>query len=104
MTPETKAALEESIAHWGANVAAKTPESVSLGGGYCPLCALYYPNECRGCPVMRAKKKPYCEKTPYQTARQCFLVWRKNGFVDARDHWRKAAQAEVDFLNSLLPA
>lgn len=102
MDKMTLTALKDSIKHWQSNVRRK-PENAKMGASNCALCSLFNTarrkpeNICRGCPVMKATGLRHCGGTPY------------SGAVDARrfagaGQWRVAAQAELDFLRSLLPA
>lgn len=84
MDPATLVALKGSIAKW---------EGIVAGGpeGDCPLCLMFFrgrPIEdiCVGCPVMERTGRRMCRGTPY---------WD--------DTNPKQAQAELDFLKSLLP-
>lgn len=99
-------ALRESIAHWERNVAAETPEDVRLGAENCACCAAVYDNiesDCIGCPIHEKTGKSYCVGTPYEKADVAFFSWLHKNTDATRDAWRVAAQAELDFLRSLLP-
>jgi len=110
MTDQTKSeALEASILHWQENVKAETPDDVQVGADECALCELYYYDaDCEGCPVAD-KGDPGCVGSPYMVARDALYIWAscltdpddKTAWLAARDEFRKAAQAEVDFLISL---
>ncbi len=101
MDDRTRAALEESIKHWEENAAAETPEGVSTGAENCPLCYLFFDANCQGCPVRRKTGEAACTGSPYNEAYFALHDWAKDG--KSRDIYRMAAQAEVDFLRSLLP-
>jgi hypothetical protein len=113
MKLETLIALNESIEHWERVVANPTEEAI--GGSKCALCLLFNPlvkgskayvedeiiaaarnRACEGCPVMARTGERLCNATPYYA-------------VEALDHasnsdeYLTAAQAELDFLISLLP-
>lgn len=104
-------ALEASILHWQENVKAETPGEVRLGVSDCALCDLYSPpcaDECKGCPVSEKAGDVCCRKTPYSAAYTAWISWKYTNpnsdgdtLLAARDEFRKAAQAEVDFLISL---
>lgn len=92
MDEKTLEALKGSIRKWEAIVAGT---GVDEGGDNCPLCQLfsfscdegdYY---CYGCPVMLKTGHDDCRTTPY-------YAYRANKTTEN-------AQAELDFLKSLLP-
>ena len=100
MDAETLEALKGSIAKWEAIVAGTMEDE---GVDNCPLCQRFHacfrtlPGECcQGCPVDAFSGRG-CAKTPY-------VDWGQFG-VDkvSTDEHRAAAQAELDFLKSLLP-
>jgi hypothetical protein len=104
MTPEALTALRASIKHWQDNVAAETPDDASIAAGDCALCdAFHDEGQCTGCPVFNLTGKPQCRKTPYANASFWFEAWEDNPSIKNITEWRKAAQAELDFLISLLP-
>lgn len=86
MPPAVLEAPLGSIAKWEGIVAGTTRDE---GARNCPLCQMFAapPLFCRGCPVMVRTGRPACQSTPY---------YNYNGRVDR-------AQAELDFLRSLLP-
>ncbi len=101
MDYRTLTALKASIEKWERNARAETPEAVTTGPSKCPLCKLFWHINCEGCPVAVAVDATCCERTPYIKAEALHYFW-SIGDVTA-DAFRKAAQAEVDFLKSLLP-
>lgn len=112
MDEKTRAALEASIQHWRENVNAASPDGVSVHGKDCALCRVFLDSgNCAGCPVRRASGKKLCRGTPYVAAvsaraKWAAAFWRGDhaASLDARrKQWRAAAQAELDFLISLLP-
>lgn len=80
MDEVTFAALNASIEAWELKLVTKDPRKIKMGRAWCPLCLLFNTrgmsddDTCYGCPVS-----------------------------SARNAWRAAAQAEIDFLRSLLP-
>lgn len=111
MEPATLAALRGSIAKWRAIV---DGTGADHGTSNCPLCQMFYDSDeyddegnlrdCIGCPVYDHTGEDNCCGTPF--ARWAMLVrdqsvetGRYAQDVVARD----AAQAELDFLISLLP-
>lgn len=104
MTPKVREALEASIKHWEKNRDVLTPSDVSYSPENCALCQLFFyghPNRCIGCPIRGRTGRPLCEDTPYEDAVNARNDW-KNGYASQED-FQAAAQAEVDFLKSLLP-
>ena len=103
MDEATLAALRGSIAKWEAIV---DGTGVDKGSDNCPLCHLFIDmasidDECEKCPVMLETGLYSCKGTPYVTQ------WLQVGDFDisAKTPQQKAAaQAELDFLKSLLPA
>lgn len=106
MDKETLEALKASIAKWERNAVAEKPEDYKTAATDCPLCGifLFKPLSCSGCPVSVETGRAGCDDTPFDDALEAHDDW-----MDARDSQafgeaaRKAAQAEVDFLKSLLP-
>lgn len=103
MDAKTLEALQGSVAKWEAIVA-----NTGTNGGTsdCPLCQLYNVNrlfvdKCRGCPVMESTGLQLCDDTPYieyeRAEEDCCGDEELAELVPL-------AQAELDFLRSLLPA
>lgn len=101
MNQETREALLASIAHWerikkGVDTAWRSHD--------CALCLLFNNTDeestCEGCPVYDATGQIYCRDTPY-----CAFVRYVNAhpFGANKKTFEELAQAEVDFLKSLLP-
>jgi hypothetical protein len=112
MNPKALKALKASIHHWRENVAAERPEGVALGPDYCALCRAFqlpfsadsdrvFP--CNGCPVKMRTGRERCNGTPYEAAEDAHTAWYVTEGHYERDGWREVAQAELDFLISLLP-
>lgn len=100
MDPETLEALKGSIAKWEGIVSGTMHDE---GADNCALCQRFHacfrtiPGECcQGCPVNAVSGRG-CDNTPY-------AHW---GMMEidrvSTDEHRDAAQAELDFLKSLLP-
>lgn len=98
MDAETLEALKGSIEKWEKIVAGTDKDRGRMN---CPLCQLFHPaymrrpaggELCDGCPVKAASGRSFCCGTPYD----CYVT---AGGEDKT----KAAQAELDFLRSLLP-
>jgi hypothetical protein len=101
MDKRTLTALQGSIEKWKRVLAEEI-----VGDGYedCPLCALFHPlsvdiglsspDACNGCPVKEKTGKSLCTGSPYE------------GYAEALDNEEdtgEMAEAELDFLRSLLP-
>lgn len=101
MTPATLEALKGSIAKWEGIVAGTMADE---GVDNCPLCQRFHicfrniPGECcQGCPVNVASNNKGCMTTPYDE-----WSYLDTPVAKTNEH-RAAAQAELDFLKSLLP-
>lgn len=107
MDEKTLEALKASIRHWEENVAAETVDKASTFAEDCELCEefqLTAMGGCPDCPVMIATGFPFCRQTPYWKAVASYDFWGCDPHnAESRDAFRKAAQAELDFLRSLLP-
>jgi hypothetical protein len=90
MDKKTLAALKRSIKKWKRNAAGKPAKT---GCADCPLCVLFWEDNCRGCPVYKHTGRIDCRETPYV---QEALFLQGENFV-------KNSQKEVEFLESLLP-
>ena len=104
MSPETLTALKASIKHWEENVAAETPDKASSQPEDCALCSAFAfgsRHECTGCPVRDRTKQSCCEGSPYVDADYFLKRWGRD--AEYKTAFRAAAQAELDFLRSLLP-
>lgn len=106
---ETRAALLASIKHWEENRDARHPDDVHLFSDSCPLCALFNTAEhrkigldCVGCPVREKTGRDTCDDSPWEDAYAKWQLWQRK--LGSRTAFKKAAQAEIDFLRSLLPA
>ena len=96
MNEVTRAALEESIAHWKRLGTEEAYLGESTGAVDCPLCALFIlrNDKCNGCPVMKKTGVHECRNTPYLRARRAFLH-------GPSAEWRDAQDAMIQFLESL---
>lgn len=103
MDNETLIALKASIKHWEKNVAAKRRIDASTVAKACALCCMFEISDgsCAGCPVRNVSGQGGCNGTPFWDASDAYDAWSRG--LGTRDEWRKAAQAELDFLKSLLP-
>lgn len=99
MNPLTLKALEQSIEKWIDNTKALTPDAYQTSANDCPLCNLFFDDDCFGCPVAMDTHRPRCLDTPYDKAN-----WSQHpDIADFRAAAHEAAQLEVDFLKGLLP-
>ncbi len=101
MKSEVRAALERSIAKWQG--IADGTRYVSTGSEDCALCQVSK-DDCSDCPVMEKTGKKCCKGTPWGA----FSLWvlQTNDPIYLKPHHKKGrrlAQAEADFLKSLLP-
>ena len=111
MGPRTREALEASIRHWKENAAAENPNDANVFGEACPLCHIFYKGrgDCEGCPVANATGFGLCERTPWGDASKAWGAWAHDhendgpDFAALRAEFRRAALAEVEFLESRLP-
>ena len=112
MNAETLAALKASIAKWEKNVRVRKADNVKAGVFECHLCELFnsletpFGEECVGCPVGAHTGSKFCSGTPYDAALYALRNWDQcdsENIPASRNAFRAAAQAEVDFLRSLLP-
>jgi len=93
MDEKTLTALNASITKWERRASGDHNEH--LGMISCPLCKVFHGEyrgegkSCQGCPVFESTGSRYCEDTPYTK------YYRKRTTANA--------QAELDFLKSLLP-
>lgn len=115
MTPNTHAALEDSIAHWQRLYSiisdphldtTERKRKASIEGYYsddCPLCALFLSDEtldgdgcstCDDCPVAEHSGQNLCDGTPWDDARGALEL--------GQQHREGQVLAEVDFLKRLL--
>lgn len=119
MDEQTITALRKSIEHWRQN--AEGPmEEVTIGGGDCELCNVFYycsseeAPVCSGCPVMERTGKVGCSDSPYSNVYFALGTYERikkadaatltvNTLADAEATFRAAAKCELDFLISLLP-
>ena len=98
MTKTTLEALNKSIEHWTRLSTEKAEEGEGIGVDYCALCQEFYSNEgCKGCPVAARIKDDYCVGSPYDGARNAFML---KGLSSAE--FKNAAKKELKFLQSLL--
>lgn len=105
MDNTTLEALNESIKHWEENRDAEQHGAVATGIKACALCGLFREVDCKGCPVENKTKQMGCINTPYYAALEAKDDWEWADEDESRkaETFRDAAQAEVDFLKSLLP-
>lgn len=96
MKSRTRRALLGSIKKWEAIVAGTGEDHRTEN---CPLCEMFYKDSCKDCPVMLSTGDNYCENSPY-------VYWDEHRYgriVEDCPECLRLAQAELDFLKSLLP-
>ncbi len=96
MNAETLEALKASIRKWRENAAVDDLADANTGAKGCPLCRVFYHNDCAGCPVMEETGEECCDDTPYIAADAAL----KRKDLPA---FKEASLEEVAFLESLLP-
>lgn len=95
-----KKTLEASITEWERKRIAQYPGGVN--SNYCPLCDLYGNDGCLGCPIYDAGFEG-CKDTPWFMTRIKLSNWGlEPNNPTFYQEWKDAAQAEIDFLKSLL--
>jgi hypothetical protein len=115
MSPELRA-LKDSIRKWEDIVAGTGADK---GAQNCPLCEMFYgemfyyvgqDGRCAGCPVFLATGDTDCAASPYLEWTMEARSIHGSRFNDGRIGWFATtpelialAQAELDFLRSLLP-
>lgn len=97
MNAKTLKALRGSIAKWQAIVAGMGRDAAEQN---CPLCEMFINNGCISCPVAESVGYTHCLATPYVAWQEC--CDHRTGRADTPERVA-AAQAELDFLISLLP-
>jgi hypothetical protein len=104
MDAKTLKALKGSIAKWKA-IAKGT--GIERGAENCPLCKLFFWDDCKGCPVEASTGSWCCEGTPFDdewAQLRAPDIRDAHGFYAVSDKAKAIAQKEVAFLESLLPA
>lgn len=107
MNRKTEIALRQSITKWKQIVAGKLAERGTLT---CPLCQMFNTGfSCGECPVAERTGFSFCCDTPYWEWHEAFPDSElpnhvNNNHAGPREKLVKLAQAETDFLISLLPS
>ena len=100
MDAKTLTALEKSIAKWERVVAGQEGD---MGALNCALCLAFPGSKCIGCPVSEFTGLSRCVGTPYETWSVLMMDRYAEQRVPESQEELAAAQAELDFLRSLLP-
>lgn len=104
MPEATLTALRGSIEKWEAILAGTLEDQ---GAENCPLCRLFIETGCSGCPVKTATGRKYCIESPYDAWQEAIVEkvgnHRSARWIPVDQDTRVLAQAELDFLKSLLP-
>jgi hypothetical protein len=106
MDNRTRTALEGSIAKWQAIVDGTGEDH---GTENCPLCLMFFNKyHCSGCPVKEYTGESHCELSPYHGwdlhhGEQHNELSAVPKIVPGCKECKRLAQAELDFLKSLLP-
>lgn len=104
MDAGTLEALRGSIAKWE-RVVSEGRDGTQWKD--CPLCEKFWERNCAGCPVSERTGQKMCRGSPfveYDEARDAFLAEDQESDPGRAPDVIAAAQAEVDFLKSLLPS
>jgi hypothetical protein len=96
MDAKTLKALKGSIKKWQANAKINDLEEAKIKIIDCPLCTLFWDNECFDCPIREKSGQRRCDGTPYVDADGAHNEADLDAFI-------AASRAEVKFLQSLLP-
>lgn len=103
MDDEKLNALQGSIAKWEAIVAGTGEDH---GWKNCPLCVMFNQpdsdHDCSGCPVADSVGEHGCEETPYIEWAEAFAG--REPKIATTPERKALAQAELDFLRSLVPS
>lgn len=104
MNKKTLTALKGSIRKWEKIVQGK---GIDDGIANCPLCHVFYDNDCKGCPVRKKTGYWCCIGSPHEEWEGWTpgLPENESGGYDFTGYpeAKKAARAELRFLKSLLP-
>ena len=107
MDSEMLKALKSSIASWK-----KRRETDDWGHEGCALCdhagelrprPAGVISRCSFCVIGQLDGAHYCYNTPYRKASEAFNAWLEKDSDETLEAWHKAADAEIAFLESLLP-
>lgn len=99
MDERTLAALRGSIQKWR-DIVAGTGEDNGVDN--CSLCEAFEYSGCYDCPVRNRTGLPGCAESPYDTWNR-FFEWGQFPRIADSEEKKAAAQAELEFLISLLP-
>jgi len=99
MNRKTETALRGSIRKWQGIVDGTVEDE---GVRNCPLCRLFFDNDCEGCPVSEDTGETYCDGSPFEVWSELGSYGRHGWTVDGADSF-VAACFELEYLKSLLP-
>ena len=114
-------ALNASIKQWTRNRNVRRPQDIKIGTEHCALCKLYFRRNrgdraCAGCPIKTYTGRGFCQKTPYQAARNAKEDWAESQSwaeslinprsPDARNTmykllWQDRCTEEIEFLKKV---
>ncbi len=97
-----KELVQEAIAGWEKikrSIGRDIKDKRKLGNHLAqqPLCDVYKPPDCRGCPVMRATSRAMCHHTPFDKARANVIDWARG--KTKKSHYLISRQ--IHFLREL---
>ena len=104
MDSKTLTALQRSIEKWEQKAKESVVEDVRIGADECPLCDLFFEDDCEGCPIFEKTGHTNCRRTPFIKAYDVWMYWRE--FPEDGEYrllFNEASEEEADFLKSLLP-
>ena len=102
MNKETLKALKGSIEKWENIVDGKDVDNATED---CPLCQLFWDEDCESCPVCKKTGRNECSNTPYVKWR-LHHIEKHYGYTPLRNECpecKEIAIEELNFLKSLLP-
>ena len=110
MTKKALVALKESIQHWERLVSGDRLIGEIPNGEHCSLCTSFYNTSlivgdadslCVGCPIKDHTGTSVCFNTPYREVLDTITDYSARQLNKKK--FKKAAEAELEFLKSLLP-
>jgi hypothetical protein len=95
MNEQAALALSQSIAKWKEKLElAKSGKLEDIQLSHCPLCELYWQNDCLDCPIYEKAGRPSCYDTPFYSVRVALNRKQELPLI-------QAIEEELEFLSSL---
>lgn len=104
MNDQAARALEASIEAWEHKLSLAKEgcfSEIETGASSCPLCQVFYKNNCEGCPVYQHTGEMSCQGTPYVKATSIIGRVTGRGIGELSPQVITAIEVEVEFLKSL---